>query len=134
MYSGDMDDGDLKEHLGEEAYAVTQRGATERPFSGEFHDKKDDGMYHCVVCGAELFDSKTKFESGTGWPSFYDVAKSDAVILRPDDSLDMRRTEVVCKNCGAHLGHLFPDAIDTPTGNRYCINSCALSFGEREGE
>ena len=102
--------------------------ATEAPFAGEYVHNKDSGMYTCANCGKELFNSTTKFESNSGWPSFYDVAKSGAVKLVPDTSLGMARTEVVCSNCGGHLGHLFDDAYDQPTGQRYCINSCALNF------
>ena len=124
----------IKEKLSEEAYKVTQEGATEPAFSGEYHATKDDGMYHCIVCGASLFDSNTKFDSRTGWPSFYDTAHNDAVRLAADDSADVSRTEVTCAKCGAHLGHVFEDAPEMPTGQRYCINSCALLFGERKNE
>lgn len=102
--------------------------ATEAPFEGEFVHNKDSGMYTCANCGKALFSSDTKFDSKSGWPSFYDVAKSGAVKLVPDTSLGMERTEVVCAKCGGHLGHLFDDAYDQPTGQRYCINSCALDF------
>lgn len=122
----------LRERLGEEVYRVTQEGATERPFTGAYYQMKDDGRYHCVVCGAALFDSATKFDSHSGWPSFFDPANETAVDLREDDSAGMSRTEVVCRKCGAHLGHVFPDAPETPTGQRYCINSCALSFDKRK--
>ena len=122
----------LRERLSEEVYKVTQEGATEPPFTGEYYKTKDDGMYHCAVCGAALFDSGTKFDSGTGWPSFYDTTGTDTLRLSPDESGGMMRTEVSCRKCGAHLGHLFEDAPDTPTGQRYCINSCALSLEKRE--
>jgi peptide-methionine (R)-S-oxide reductase len=101
---------------------------TEAPFTGQFLHNKDSGMYTCANCGAELFSSDTKFDSGSGWPSFYDVAKSGAVKLVPDNSLGMERTEVVCANCGGHLGHVFNDAQDQPTGQRFCINGCVLDF------
>ena len=123
---------ELREQLSDEAYAVTQEGATEPPFSGEYYKTKDDGMYHCAVCGAALFDSNTKFDSKTGWPSFYDTTGTDTLRLSKDESHGMMRTEVSCRKCGAHLGHVFEDAPDTPTGQRYCINSCALSLNKRE--
>lgn len=129
-----MDKDELRKNLSDEAYRITQQGGTEAPFTGEYYKSKADGMYHCVVCNAELFDSKTKFDSYSGWPSFYDIAQSDAVKLIDDDSGGMHRTEVRCKHCDAHLGHVFEDAPDTPTGQRYCINSCALSLEERDGE
>ncbi|MCY4577071.1 MAG: peptide-methionine (R)-S-oxide reductase MsrB [Candidatus Kaiserbacteria bacterium] len=123
---------ELRERLSEEAYQVTQEGATEPPFTGEYYKTKDDGMYHCAVCGTELFDAGTKFDSGTGWPSFYDTTGTDTLRLSPDESQEMVRTEVSCRKCGAHLGHVFEDAPNTPTGQRYCINSCALSLNKKE--
>jgi peptide-methionine (R)-S-oxide reductase len=123
---------DLRDQLSEEQYYVTQEAGTERAFSGKYWDHKDDGTYRCVVCNTPLFDSDTKFESGSGWPSFYDVVEQGNVETKPDHSHGMARTEVVCGECGAHLGHLFDDG-PAPTGNRYCINSAALDF-EEEGE
>ena len=104
---------------------------TEKAWSGHFLDVSEDGVYHCVVCGAELFSSDTKYESGCGWPSFKDIAKSDNVLKVVDQSCNELRTEVICKKCGAHLGHVFddgPEEEETDTGVRYCINSLSLSF------
>ena len=112
-------------------YAVTQDAQTEPPFTGAYWDHHGKGTYRCVVCGEPLFDSGTKFESGTGWPSFYDVAEKGRVTTKEDRSLGMRRIEVECGSCGAHLGHLFPDGPD-PTGMRYCINSAALDFTPKD--
>ncbi len=114
--------------LDPDAYAVLRKGATEPPFTGKYAHAKDDGMYHCAGCEAPLFSSDTKFESGTGWPSFTEPAVADAVELREDRSHGMVRTEVVCARCGGHLGHVFDDGPRDRGGQRFCINSCALEL------
>ena len=119
--------GDLKKRLTPEEYQVTQCSATEPPFTGRYWDCHDAGTYKCVVCGEPLFSSETKFDSGTGWPSFYKPASEAAVGEKPDRAHGMTRVEIVCKKCGAHLGHVFDDG-PKPTGLRYCVNSASLKL------
>ena len=118
---------DLKNRLTPQQYSVTQEGATERPFTGELLNNKDKGVYKCVVCGEALFASDTKYDSGSGWPSFTDPMEDSAVGESTDRALGMVRTESTCANCGAHLGHVFPDG-PGDSGLRYCINSASLKF------
>ena len=119
-----------KNHLSQEQFEVTQNCGTEPPFSGELLYEKREGIYNCVVCDFSLFESDTKFESGTGWPSFYN-ALDDTITTKEDLSYGMKRVEISCRNCNAHLGHVFPDG-PRPTGLRYCVNSLSLSFNENE--
>ena len=118
---------ELKKRLTKEQYRVTQRAGTERPFANDYHDSKEIGTYHCVVCEEPLFSSQTKYDSGTGWPSFFAPVDETLIENRVDRKLLVARTENVCANCDAHLGHVFTDA-NTPTNARYCINSAALNF------
>ena len=117
--------------LSAEQYKVMRQHGTERPFTGKYADCKTAGTYVCAGCGEDLFDSETKFDSGTGWPSYYQAIKNDAVEETVDSTLGMTRTEVHCRNCGSHLGHVFPDG-PQPTGLRYCINSVSLDLKEKD--
>lgn len=133
LFKHDVDDPETtfwREQLSPEQYRVLREKATEAPFTGEYVHTKEDGIYRCAACGSALFSSDTKFDSGTGWPSFTDPAVAGNVELHDDSSLFMRRTEVTCARCGGHLGHVFPDG---PGGcDRYCINSAALSLDAAE--
>jgi|SRR3990167_11505321 len=120
-----------REKLTPEQYEVLRLKGTEAPFTGKFVDHHEEGMYTCVACGTPLFSSETKFESGSGWPSFFDVITKGSVKLIDDKSHGMKRIEIICGKCGGHLGHLFDDAPQTKTGQRYCINSCSLDFKHR---
>lgn len=128
-YKIEKTEAEWREELGDR-YSILREAATERPWSGALLDEKRDGVYVCGACGAELYKSGAKFDSGSGWPSFFEAVNPDAVELKVDNSLGMTRTEVLCGTCGSHLGHLFDDAVQTPTGDRYCMNSLSLDFKE----
>ncbi len=126
-----VDEDDLKQKLGAERYNILRKKGTEAPFTGTLLQNHDNGDYTCAVCGNVVFKSDTKFDSGSGWPSFYDPANTEAVKLVPDMSGGMSRMEVQCAVCGSHLGHVFDDAPDQPTGMRFCINSASLDFAKK---
>lgn len=124
-------DDEWRAQMSDEAYEITRNAGTERAFTGEYWDTTIPGVYNCRCCGAALFDSKTKFESSSGWPSFYEPLSGESVTTRADNSLMMERVEVLCTSCDAHLGHVFPDG-PQPTGERFCLNSASLKLDERD--
>ena len=125
-------DDEWRAQLSPDVFEITRKAGTERAFTGAYCDTKTPGTYKCICCGEPLFDSATKYDSGSGWPSFYEPIASDAVATKEDNSMMMRRTEVVCSSCDAHLGHVFPDG-PQPTGLRFCMNSASLDLEEGEG-
>ena len=126
-------DDEWRSELSDEEFAIMREAATERAFTGEYWDTKTPGIYHCRGCGAQLFESETKYDSGSGWPSFYQPLDADAVATQTDNSMMMERIEVLCSNCEAHLGHVFPDG-PQPTGLRYCLNSASLKLEKQQGD
>jgi peptide-methionine (R)-S-oxide reductase len=124
---------EIRERLTPLQYEVTQHGGTERAFTGIYWDTKDDGTYHCIVCDEALFHSDAKYDSGSGWPSFYEALDPERIALREDRSFGMVRTEALCASCGAHLGHVFPDG-PRPTGDRFCMNSASLNMKPSDGD
>lgn len=127
-YPFELSESEWRARLNDAEYAVLREAATERPGTGALLNEDRAGLYSCRACGNELFLAGTKFDAGCGWPSFYESVREGAVKLIEDNSLGMARTEVLCANCGSHLGHVFPDGFGTPTGDRYCMNSVALGF------
>ena len=131
-YSVNKTEQEWREQLGAERFSILREAGTERPGTGELLSEERAGTYTCGACAAELFQSGTKFDSGCGWPSFYESVRPEAVVLREDTSMGTVRTEVLCAACGSHLGHVFPDGFGTPTGDRYCMNSLSLGFTAEE--
>jgi peptide-methionine (R)-S-oxide reductase len=127
-------DQEWREQLNESQYQILREAGTERPFTGEYVNTEEDGTYVCAACGSTLFSSETKYHSGSGWPSFWDVISLGNVELNEDSTLGMKRTEIVCAKCGGHLGHVFEDGPQDKTGLRYCINSAALDFRAETSE
>ena len=125
-------DDQWRQELTPEEYAVLRKAGTERPWTGEYNETKTEGVYSCRACGKELFTSDTKFDSHCGWPSFYAPSAEDNVILREDGTMGMKRVEVLCSSCGSHLGHVFEDAPQTPTGDRFCMNSVSLKLQPKD--